>query len=129
MSVTETSADAHPVGQHRVQFELTDDYLTGDIICDAPGDAFCRVHCPHNCEQWSNSRTHPCGPDDAPHTLEPLHDGERCLVAEFIEAQGVLDSHTGGPEPVMPDAVIEVEWDDGYLWRYASKSEDSSPTT
>lgn len=83
---------------HRVHMVVSEWNVMGYVSCDGgEGDLFCRMVCLHECEQWHNDREHPCGPEEAPHTLVPLPADKDCCVVTGLDAQGVVDSHEGQP--------------------------------
>jgi hypothetical protein len=91
---------------HSVAWVLNDEWLDGIVTCHAGEGADCRLDCPEGCAEW-DILTH----DHA------LRDSGRCLVVEWIENTGVMETHTGTHAPV--DGFIEVAYDDGYSWSYA----------
>lgn len=109
---------------HRVHMVVSEWNVMGYVSCDGgEGDLFCRMVCLHECEQWHNDREHPCGPEEAPHTLVPLPADKDCCVVTGLDAQGVVDSHEGQPQVVRGEAApITLVYEDGYRWRYAEPS-------
>lgn len=114
----------YPRAEHRVTVSIDSGYYpSAKVECDGTDESFCHLSCPHGCEMWSDDQAWPCGPEDAPHTLESV---EFCLVVESLEAAGVMDCHTGPEQEVPgPRALIEPEWDEGYVWRFATVGEGS----
>jgi hypothetical protein len=64
--------------------------------------------CTEDCEEW-----------DLVDHEHPFKDAGRCLVVEWIDNQGVLESHVGSHAPV--DGFITPEFDgDHYDWSYSA---------
>ena len=95
---------ATPAEHHRVQWTIARWGVRGEVTCDAPAGAACRMGCPAGCDEW------PCGHDP--------EDQGRCLVIDWLEADDFADSYAGIPEPLR-DGPVELAWNgDGYEWRY-----------
>ena len=91
---------------HSIAWMLDDDWLTATVTCHAVEGADCRMVCPEGCESWNL----------AYHKHE-LVDAGRCLVVEWLDNQGIQESHVGSHAPI--DGFIEATWDgDGYTWTY-----------
>src|SRR6202051_2884971 len=92
---------------HSVAWVMHDDWIDGTVTCHAVEGADCRLMCREDCEAWSVT--------DHEHTL---FDAGKCLVVEWIENTGVLESHIGTHEPT--DGFIDTEFDgDAYTWWYS----------
>lgn len=94
---------------HSVAWTLDDDWLNGKITCHAAEGADCRLICREDCESW-NVANHE----------HPLFDAGKCLVVEWLNEAGVLESHIGSHAPV--DGFITPEFHDGYLWSYSEET-------
>ena len=92
---------------HRVQWEiLKGGYVNGEIVCNAPAGAFCRLACPEGCETW------PCE-----HRFE---DQGYCNAVEWISNSDPQDAYDGADHALESGPVI-VEWDarhECYVWCY-----------
>ena len=92
---------------HSVAWMLHDDWLEGVVVCHCGEGADCRMDCTEGCESW----------DLVTHE-HPMKDTGRCLFVEWIDAEGVQDSHVGSHAP--KDDYITPEWDgDHYTWTYS----------
>jgi hypothetical protein len=94
---------------HSVSWLLSDDWIEGTVTCHATEGADCRLDCPEGCESW-----------DCVDHEHALVDSGHCLVVEWLENTGVLESHAGNHAPI--DGFIEVEYGDGYTWAYSPRA-------
>lgn len=109
---------------HRVEFTIEPEQVTGQIICDAAPDADCRLCCPDDrgCEEYSIEHDAD-GPFhtvyvDGDEVRHPLVAGKHCGVKEWLEGDSVLVSYDGPAAPVVNGPIV-VEWDgDSVTWQY-----------
>lgn len=126
---------------HRLDLNVTDDYLTAEWSCLEPETAPCRLHhLPEHvweCESWSLC---PCGtdgvvaPDEVGHPTgqhdrrgHPLVPG-RCNIVEWLENESWEESHRRGTQEVR-SGPVEVEWDgDTYYWWFTDPAAGTPST-
>lgn len=119
-------------GGHSIAWTIDHDRVRGVVTCHEPEGAACRLVGGNDCEceSWYVERDEQ-GPfhvavayDDEDNESDVKHrmvDGGSCSVVDWMQDTGVEDSHIG-PEQSLRDGAIQVEFDDGYLWRYPAVS-------
>jgi hypothetical protein len=88
---------------HRVKWTIARWGVRGEVTCDAPAGAACRMGCPAGCDE-------PC-------VHLPVDQGE-CLAIPWINNDDVEDTYAGDLTQLR-DGPVELTWSgDGYEWRY-----------
>jgi hypothetical protein len=86
---------------------IHDDWIEGNVTCHATEGADCRLICSEGCDGWNIT--------DHEHELV---DQGKCNFVEWMDAEGLLESHVGTHAPT--DGFIEIEYeDDHYTWTYS----------
>ena len=96
---------------HRVTWYHDQDVVVGEVVCDEPEGAPCRLICEARCEQWvSEGHEHPLA-------------SSPCNLREWLMEVPLAENYAGKNGAPVRNGEVLIEWNgDFYTWRYTEEA-------